>query len=150
MARLEYRLLDEAKQFPVQYYYDRIGKPEIAMRMSCDYFVKEGQIFEKTSAAIDGGTYVIYVQPAVEEKVVDPSQKAIWKTIRIELREYKEDSDYYPVIHVYEFRDEMEALLHMQSNFLYLYGKEWEKTSAEIDEDRNVYVWYAKANELGG
>ncbi|PWK08445.1 hypothetical protein C7459_11598 [Tumebacillus permanentifrigoris] len=147
---MEYRLFDEGKQFPVQYFYDRIGKPEIAMRMTCDYFVKAGQIFEKTSVAIDGGTYVIYVQPAVEEHVVDPKQKADGKTIRIELRQFQEDAAYYPVIHKYEFRDEMEALLHMQSNFLYLYGKEWEKTSAEIDEDRNVYVWYAKATELGG
>lgn len=150
MARLEYRLVEEAKGFPVLYFYDRIGKAEIATRMCCDYFVKEGRIYETTSTAIDEGVYVIYVQPAADEKVVDSSQKAEWKTIRIELREYKEDTDYYPVIHTYEFRDEMEALLHMQSQFLYLYGKEWEKTSAEIDEDRKVYAWYARANSIGG
>lgn len=150
MARLEYRLLDEASGFPVQYFYDRIGKCEIAMRMNCDYFVKDSQVFEKTSCAIDGGVYVVYVQLADDEKVVDPSQKPDWKTIRIELREYKEDTAYYPVIHTYEFREDLEALLHLQSNFLYLYGKEWEKTSAEIDEDRKVYVWYGKENPRGG
>ncbi|MBL0388308.1 hypothetical protein JJB07_17015 [Tumebacillus sp. ITR2] len=150
MARLEYRLFDESKSFPVAYFYERIGKPEIATRMACDYFIKEGKIYEKTSTAIDAGVYVIYVQPAEDEKIVDPTQKPDWKTIRIELREYKEDTDYYPVIHTYEFRDDMEALLHMQSNFLYLYGKEWEKTSAEIDEDRKVYVWYATSKQVGG
>jgi hypothetical protein len=33
---------------------------------------------------------------------------------------------------------------------LYIGGREWQKTSAEVDENRKVYVIYAEPTEEGG
>lgn len=147
MARLEYRLLDETRGFPVLYYYESIDPDEVALRFACDYFIKGQVVYEKTSCAVETGCYVIYVQSAEDEYVVDPhieENSYPWKGIRLEVREYKEDTEFYPLVHTYEFPDENTVLLHLQSDYLYLFGREWGKTSTEIDENRKVYVYYAQ------
>lgn len=146
MARLEYRLLDEAKGYPVLFYYDRVNKDEVSLRFACDYLVKGHIVYEKTSCAIESGCYVIYVKPSVEEHAVDYMEavSARWGSIQIEMREYKEDARLYPLVHTFYFKDDDDALLHLQSDYLNLNGREWEKTSTEVDEDRHVYVYYAK------
>lgn len=146
MARLEYRLLDETRGFPVLYYYDFIDKDEVSLRFACDYLVKDRCVYEKTSCAIEGNKYVIYVRVAEEEQVVEPGSvlHGLWGGIRIELREYREGTAHYPLVHVFEFQDDDDALLHLQSDYLFANGREWAKTSAEVDEDRKVYVYYAQ------
>ncbi|MFT9849227.1 hypothetical protein [Aneurinibacillus sp. REN35] len=147
MARLEYRKLDEANGFPVLYYYDLIDKDEISLRFACDYFIKDGTVYEKTSCAIESSCYVIYVQIAEDERVVEqpaapPRRRSLG--IMMEVREFKEDTIHYPVVCTYTFKDDDDAILYLQSQFLYIYNREWEKTSTEIDEDRGVYVYYAQ------
>ncbi|EMT53277.1 MULTISPECIES: hypothetical protein [Brevibacillus] len=146
MARLEYRLLDEEKDYPVLYYYDGIDKDEISLRFACDYLVKGHVVFEKTSCATEPGCYVIYVRYSAEEQAVDyvDTAAARWGSIQIELREYKEGTNVYPLIHTYSFKDDDDVLLLLQSDYITLNGREWEKTSAEVDEDRRVYVYYAR------
>lgn len=146
MARLEYRLLDEANHFPVLYYYDQIDKDEISLRFACDYFVKGGVVYEKSSAAIEPAAYVIYVKPSAEEKVVPYTDAASlrWARVQIEVRHYQEHTSHYPLVQLFQFTDDDDALLHLQSDYLMLQGKEWEKTSTEVDEDRKVYVYYAR------
>lgn len=145
MARLEYRLLDEAKGYPVLFTYDHIDKDEVSLRFACDYLVKEHMVYEKTSCAIEAGCYVIYVKSSTEEHAVDYVQMAAarWGNVQIELREFHEGAKPYPLVHTYYFKDDDDALLHLQSDYLYLNGREWEKTSAEVDEDRRVYIYYA-------
>jgi hypothetical protein len=145
MAKLEYRLLDEQNGFPVLYYYENIEKNEILMRFSCDYFVKERTVYMKTSCAVEGDIYVIYVERADDEHVVDSTLHPLAHQagIRLELREYKEDMAVYPLLHTYEIKNAEDVLLYLNANFLYLGGREWEKTSTEVDEDRQVYVFYA-------
>lgn len=145
MARLEYRLLDEARGFPLLYYYDFIDKDEVSLRFACDYLVKDGVVYEKTSCAIEPRTYVVYVKVAEDEHAVPTGAEltGYWGGIRIELREFGEGSSQYPVVHVFHFRDDDDALLHLQSDYLTHNGVEWEKTSTEVDEDRKVYVYYA-------
>lgn len=150
MARLEYRAMDVNRGFPILYYYDSIDKDEVLMRFACDYFVKDGIVYEKTSTVAEVSAYIIYVLPAEDEQVVDTETAAAtgsnWK-IRLEMREFQEDTANYPLLHTFEFADPYEALLHLHSDRLFLNGREWEKTSAEIDEDRKVYVYYAKPSE---
>jgi len=152
MARLEYRLLDEPNGYPVLFYYDPINKDEILLRFACDYFVKGHLVYEKTSCAVEGDRYVIYVQRSSEEQAVDYLQTAAprWGSLRMELREYREGTCEYPLLHTYYFRDEDDALLHLLSDYLYWNGQEWEKTSSEVDEDRQVYVYYARTAMGGG
>jgi hypothetical protein len=146
MARLEYRLLDEARGYPVIFYYNQIDKDEISLRFACDYLVKGHVVYEKTSCAVEPGCYVIYVKHSTEEQAVDYVNTAAkrWGSIQIELREYKEGTNKYPLIQTYYFKDDDDALLYLQSDYLMHNGREWEKTSAEVDEDRQLYIIYAQ------
>jgi hypothetical protein len=146
MSRLEYRLLDEARQYPLLYFYAEIEKAEIALRNACDYFVKDGTEYEKTSCAIEHTLYIIYVKAADGERALDSDQgrTTAWSGIRLELRAYRENAIHYEIVQTFDFSAKEDLLLYLQSDFLFLQGKEWEKTSAEIDEDRKVYVYYAQ------
>lgn len=63
--------------------------------------------------------------------------------IYMELREYSEGTADYRLVETYRFADTLEAMLHVQANYLYAEGREWQRTSSEIDEDRETYVYYA-------
>ncbi|RNB70264.1 hypothetical protein [Brevibacillus panacihumi] len=149
MARLEYRLLDEAKGYPLLFYYDPIDKDEISLRFACDYLVKGHVVYEKTSCAIEPGCYVIYVKHSTEEQAVDYTHTAVrrWDSIQMELREFSAEATVYPLVHTYYFKDDDDALLHLQSDYLIHQGREWEKTSTEVDEDRHLYIYYAQLAE---
>lgn len=67
MAKLEYRLLDKAQEYPMLYYYDYLKPEEATARFACDYYIKEGKIFEKTSCAVEPGINVIYVRYVSED-----------------------------------------------------------------------------------
>ncbi|HBS57774.1 MAG TPA: hypothetical protein DEA44_00735 [Firmicutes bacterium] len=146
MPRLEYRQLNEAQGHPVLYVYDDIDAGEIAARFACDYFVKDRLVYEKTSCAIEMEAYVIYVLHDGEAEVFDTGNKdyAAIPRVRMELRQYAETAAFYPVRHVFEFNTNLEAALNLQGDFLWWMGKEWRKSSTEIDEDRKVYVYYAE------
>lgn len=146
MPRLEYRLFDEQRGFPLLVEYNFIDKDEVSLRFACDYFVKDGVVYEKTSCAIEPRTYVIYVTVAEGEQASAnrTDMPDLRGGIRIELREYSESASYYPVVHLFRFQDDDDALLYLQSDYLEWNGVEWAKTSAEVDEDRKVYVYYAK------
>jgi hypothetical protein len=67
--------------------------------------------------------------------------------IQMELREYRELGVDYRLVHTYSFSDNLDAMLHLESNFLYAGGQEWYRTSTEIDEDRETLVFYAVPSE---
>ncbi|MED1796100.1 hypothetical protein EDM59_24850 [Brevibacillus nitrificans] len=146
MARLEYRLLDEANGYPVLFYYERIDKDEVSLRFACDYLVKGHVVYEKTSCAVEPSCYVVYVKRSTEEQAVDYAHTASarWGSIQIELRHFREGTTTYPLVHTFYCKDDDDALLYLQSDYLMHDGQEWEKTSAEVDEDRRVYVYYAQ------
>lgn len=151
VARLEYRLSDPAAGSPLLYVYNRIDKDEISMRFACDYFVKDGVVYEKLSAALQRGLYVVYVRSATEENAAVPDGSgaiALGGGIRIEFREYREDAETYPLLHTFRYADDDDALLLLQSDAIEWSGTFWNRSSTEVDEDRGVYVYYAtRANE---
>lgn len=150
MARLEYRKYNEgSREFPLLYYYDRIGRDEAALRFACDYFVKEGRVYEKTSCAVEADCWVIYVKEAEDERTMPwgKPQEGLPRGVRMELREYKSWTADYRLVTTYSFADTLEAMLHLQANYLYVDGVEWSRTSTEIDEDRETYVFYAEPAE---
>lgn len=146
MPRLEYRQLDEARGYPVLYVYEEIDIAEIAARFACDYFVKDRLVYEKTSCAIEPDAHVIYIRHDDEAEVFDTGNTdySASGNVRMELRQFAETAVFYPVIHVFEFATNQEAALNLASDYLWWLGKEWRKSSAEIDEDRKVYVYYAE------
>jgi len=146
MAQLEYRLFDEKKGFPALYHYDSISKDEIVMRFLCDYLVKDGVVYEKTSNVIEMTLFVIYVKLADDETPIPMNRqsKVGMGLIVMELREYREDAKEYPIIQNLELSTLTDIALIGQCNYLMIEGVEWEQTSLELDEDRQTYVLYVK------
>jgi len=150
MARLEYRVADADQSFPLLYYYEDIGIAEIAVRFTCDYFVKNGVTYAKTSCAALPPIYTIYIKKTEQQNWLDnpPPLKAS-KGLKLELRQFLDNAAYFPEIHVFEVSNNMELLLLLKSDYIYWLGQEWQKTSSEIDEDRKVYVYYAALSSGG-
>ncbi|MFC7439985.1 hypothetical protein [Laceyella putida] len=146
MVRLEYRLCDEEQGFPALFGYSAVSKEEVLMRFACDYLVKGNRVYEKTSAAVEAETYVIYIKESQEEETPPPGLVFApeWEGICVEVRQYHEHAEEYPLVRRLRFYESQEALLYLLSDFLYIADREWEKTSAEVDENRKVYVIYAK------
>lgn len=149
MSILEYRLFNELQEFPVLYSYETIDPLEIALRFTCDYFIKNKTVYQKTSCAVEQDCYVIYVQSlgADTEDAALPVINTNSRAVSLQLRHYQAESSEHPLIHTFQFHDPITALLQLQSDFLYWLGQEWEKTSSEIDEDRKCYIYYANRPE---
>ncbi|GMA97983.1 hypothetical protein [Pelosinus sp. IPA-1] len=145
LTKLEYRLLDESQQYPLLYYFSDIDEIEVAARFACDYFVKEGVLYERSSCAMGVLSCVIYVKK-IEEDVIsyDDNIRQTNKYIRLEIRQFIEEAEIYPLVFTYELRERKEVLLYLQSDYFIWSGQEWQKTSSEIDEDRKLFVLYAK------
>lgn len=150
MVQLEYRLYDEQKGFPALYHFKSIPKEEVIVRFLCDYLVKDGVVYEKTSNAIEASLHVIYVKLSKDEKPLLHNRRSIVGIgyIVLEIREFKEDGYEYPIISNMEFSSLTDLALLAQCNYFMLEGIEWEKTSFEIDEDRQRYILYAKKTHL--
>ena len=146
MPRFEYRLNDSAQNYPVLYFYESMGELEAAMRFACDYFIKEGKTYLKTASSMEAPNYAVYV----EEVDDDPSEtdnahnQSLPGGIAFEVREYREGAKSYPLIHQLSFTQSSQALPHLLADAVILFGQEWEKTSTEIDEDRQAYIYYCK------
>lgn len=145
MARLEYRLLDDWGRESVLYYYQEMKRTEISARLVCDYFIKEREVYEKTSTYMEEDIFIIYVRRAVDESVVEgePVYSAK-RTVYLEVREYAEWRNQYPLIHLYPLNRMEDVVPFLQCDLLYIKGKQWEKTSVETDEDRGTFVYYAR------
>ncbi|MBC2723987.1 MAG: hypothetical protein HGJ97_15100 [Desulfosporosinus sp.] len=145
MAQLEYRLFDEQKDFPALYHYKSITKEELIIRFLCDYLVKDGIVYEKTSNALEAPLHVIYVKLAKDEKplLINQRPRVSAGYIVLEIREFKEDVNVYPIIDNVEFSTLTDLAIVAQCNYFMINGQEWEKTSFEVDEDRERYVLYA-------
>jgi hypothetical protein len=145
VARLEYRLYGVGNEFPLLYHYDSMDQEEVALRFECDYFVKDGIVYEKTSCAVEAACFVVYVIRSFEERVMPWGSLSTGQRsgYRLELREYRDLTADYRLIRTYTFHGSLEMLLHLQANYLYNEGKEWYRTSTEIDEDRETFVVYA-------
>ena len=146
MPRFEYRLNGEAQGYSVVYFYEDMNAVEAAMRFGCDYFIKEGKTYLKTASAVEPPNYVVYVE-AVDS---DPSEDAnthdqkLSGGIAFEVREYREGSATYPLVHQCGFANPLQALPYILADTMILFGQEWGKTSIEIDEDRQAYIYYCK------
>ena len=146
MPRFEYRLNNEAEDYPILYFYENMDEVEAAMRFVCDYFVKEGRTWLKTASAIETAQYVMYLEetPADTAEAGNATQPVMPGWIAVEVREYREGVSEYPLIHQFGFPSQVQALAHLIADTMILFGQEWEKTSTEIDEDRQAYVYYCR------
>jgi hypothetical protein len=141
---LEYRLDDEFAHYPALWNYQNITPVEAVARMTCEYFVKDGETYAVTATALDpDGTSVLYVKK--ESYSNDISERA-YSHIGFEFRELTGTS--YTLVDNKEVWSHEEILVTLHSDFIYLQrdGKfmEFELDSREIDEDRKCYIYYGK------
>ncbi|PTM56678.1 hypothetical protein [Desmospora activa] len=147
MATLEYRLDEPERDHPVLLTYEDIDEDEISTRFICDYLVTEDRVYERTVTASGDRGFIIFVRLADDEQVWDPDgiPHPTWTGIRLEIRQFSEDAAYYPVLETLHCQTQTELRLYLQGEILYRGGKEWRKTSAEVDENRKVFVLYVEA-----
>ncbi|KZZ83936.1 hypothetical protein [Bacillus sp. SJS] len=138
---LEYRLNDPLNDYPAIYHFKDLDPMQIFCRRSCDYFVIEGSVYEVTSTALEHDRFVIYLNPDKEEQ---PFASAVQdRPLGIEIRLYEEYKESPEFMYISCF-DHVDVFSRLDSTYLTLRGKEYERISAEMDQDRRVYVLYVK------
>lgn len=137
--KLEYRLNDERNQYPALYHYEFSDPNEIFCRRLCDYFIKGKKVYRKTSSSLEEEYYVIYVEEETDEYVFEQADS--YSHVTLEVRDYQEYS-VSPLIFTYDLYSHDEALSLIGNDYLWIQETEYEKVSAEIDEDRSTYVLY--------
>ena len=136
---LEYRLIDETKQYPAIYHFEELDKMQIFCRRNCDYFVLDKQVYETTSSALEEDRFVIYVKKVDDEKPFYAASST--RPLGIEVREYRENNE-SPEIAFFHCETHEDVFSYLDSTYHYVHGKEVERVSAEMDQDRRVYVLY--------
>ncbi|KFN03735.1 hypothetical protein D0U04_03005 [Bacillus clarus] len=140
--RLEYRLNDEEKQYPALWNYKNIPISEIVARMTCEYFIKEGNTYVVTATSVDpDGTAVLYIQ---KEEFSNDSSDSTYSHIGFEIRELQElGSILIESKDVWKYEEILPSLhsdiIYVQRDGLHM---EFTLDSREIDEDRKCYVYY--------
>ncbi|KUP05749.1 hypothetical protein Q73_10635 [Bacillus coahuilensis m2-6] len=134
---LEYRLL-KGEEFTPIYYYDDIEMEQILARRECEFFVKNGVTYKQTSSAIEDQVNLIYVEVFEEAPFeIQPGQGGI----QLEFREYNPRKN-HPLLKVEQFSFHLNVLHKIGAVYHFIDDVEWERDSAEIDEDRMTYVLY--------
>lgn len=139
-ASLEYRLYKGLHSFEPLFHYDSIELDQILTRRECEFFVKDGITYQQTSSAIEGKLHLIYVKK-VEESEKEKEVFNLNGKLTLEIREFNLREN-HPIIQKHDFDQHLEILSQIGSVYLYIDQMEWERDSAEIDEDRLVYVLY--------
>jgi translation elongation factor P/translation initiation factor 5A len=96
-------------------------------------------VYRKTSSSLEEEYYVIYVENDSEEYIFEDANK--YTHVTLEVRDYEEYS-VSPLIYTYDLYSHDEALSLIGNDYLWINNEEYEKISAEIDEDRSTYVLY--------
>lgn len=138
---LEYRLCDKSKGFPSIYQIRSGNLMEFFCRRNCELFVLDGKVYENIGGALEDDCYVIYLEE-VSDYVRYPNPSSSRK-LGIEVRLFAKLGERKEI----EFLDckshEM-VLAYLDNSFLYFDKLEYERVSAELDQDRLIYVLYVK------
>ncbi|UXH42964.1 hypothetical protein N5C46_14845 [Rossellomorea vietnamensis] len=138
---LEYRLRKGNDTFEAIYHYQDIELEQILARRECEFFVKEGVTYRQLSSAIEGNLFIIYVETYEEEPLKDPLFPP--ERLVLEIRELNQRKN-NPILKIEHHDYHLDILSVIGSVYYYIDGVEWERDSAEIDEDRYVYILYVK------
>ncbi|OXS60841.1 hypothetical protein B0G93_107122 [Bacillus sp. V-88] len=139
---LEYRLRKGNDTFEAIYHYRDIELEQILARRECEFFVKEGITYRQLSSAIEGDLFIIYVETYEEEPLNDPLFPP--EGLVLEIRELNQRKN-NPILKIEHHDYHLDILSVIGSVYYYIDEVEWERDSAEIDEDRYVYILYVKA-----
>ena len=137
---LEYRLWEGNEQYTPLYYYENIDLEQILARRECEFFVKNGVTYKQVSSALEGNICIIYVE-IFEEGPIESIYLSSHNDITLEIRELNVLKN-HPLVKTLQFERHIDILTVIGSALTFVDEKEWLRDSAELDEDRMVYVLY--------
>ncbi|WP_081707831.1 hypothetical protein [Bacillus massiliigorillae] len=137
---LEYRLWLGNEEYKSLYHYDNIELEEMLARRECEFFVKDGVTYKQVSSSIEKNLFVIYVE-VYEESPPETIRGGIGNMITLEIRELNAIRN-HPLLETKYLEFHIEVLCIIGSTFTFVNQLEYERDSAELDEDRKAYVLY--------
>jgi len=140
MMILEYRLWKDDESYVPLYHYEDIQLEQILARRECEFFVKEGVTYKQLSSSVEGSIVAIYVEQYEKDLLINKKTDKD-TNLRLEIRElnpYKKN----PLLEERDLSSHMEVLLYIGSVYTYVNQLEWERDSAELDEDQLCYILY--------
>ncbi|MDF2958861.1 MAG: hypothetical protein K0S39_596 [Paenibacillus sp.] len=142
MARLEYRLLHDPSELIC--HYEGIPLEELLVRNSSDWLIREGTAYERHHTEKQDEVHLIYVTPS--DQAAEPSEPAAnsAEAFLVEIRQFEETLTDYPLLHLQHCGSLLDVLLLLQTDTVTLDGQKWIKSSFEVDEDRKMFVYYAR------
>ncbi|WLR51309.1 RNA helicase [Bacillus tianshenii] len=131
---------EEFYHYPV----DLISNDEIYARQLCEYFIKDGMQYKLVSNEMEEGSEILVIkkdgraQSFLNEATYPPDQ------IHIEFRQYRQVGD-MPLLYTLKVETHWHVIRFLLKDVVDIpdVGQK-ERDSAEIDEDRKVYVIYVK------
>ncbi|NOU96300.1 hypothetical protein GC093_24200 [Paenibacillus sp. LMG 31456] len=142
MARLEYRLHHDPSELIC--HYDGIPLEELLIRNVSDWFIRGGTIYEKQSTEKQDSLHLIYVTPSdqMAEQTIPAIDNA--EALVVEIRQFEEELSDYPLLRLQHCDSLLDVLLLIQTETITLDGQKWAKSSFELDEDRKMFIYYAR------
>jgi hypothetical protein len=135
---LEYRLENET----VLFHLTGLSETELEIRKMCDFYIKEGVVYSLRDLYAEPKLDIIYIAPDPEEKAYG-GERVHNDCTFVELREFKgEESLYHPVVHVFSFHHLEQVLQFARQESVSFDGAVYTRSALELDEDRNVLVYY--------
>ena len=137
---LEYRLWEGDDHYTPLYYYEKIDLEQILARRECEFFVKNGVTYKQVSSALEVNICVIYVE-IFEEGPIESVHLSSHGDLTVEIRELNSLKN-HPLVKTIHFERHIDVLTVIGSTYTFVDEREWLRDSAELDEDRMVYVLY--------
>ncbi|WP_456274113.1 RNA helicase [Bacillus sp. AK031] len=134
------------QQYEEAYHYpsEAISQDEVYARQLCEYFVKEGKQFKLLSNEMEDGTEILVVK---EDGIPDTFRDEVTYSgdeIYIEFRKYQRLGG-MPLLSSLKAGTHWEVIRFLLKDVVDIPGVGLRvRDSAEIDEDRKVYVIYVK------
>ncbi|MCS1350210.1 hypothetical protein [Mechercharimyces sp. CAU 1602] len=146
MKRLQYRCLQIDEEPSVLAEYTRMEEEEVHARLLCDYYVYGTHVYTKESLLYSEEQTVIYVSVANDEEVISNEHvlRPSWRGVKLEVRQFKEESTYYPLLGTWYLSRYPEVMIRLVVDQIEVKGKVWIKTSTEFDENRKTFVLYVQ------
>jgi hypothetical protein len=113
-------------------------------RQLCEFFVSGGKEYELQSNEMNGNEEILIVKDkgTVRRFAEEASYKG--RGIFMEFRQYNKEGD-MPLIHLQAFNSHWDVIRFLLKDVVDIPGKgQFTRDSAELDEDRAVYVFYVE------
>jgi hypothetical protein len=113
-------------------------------RQLCEFFVSGGREYELHSNEMNGNEEILIIKDRGEVRTFADESNYKGRGIFIEFRQYSQDGD-MPLIHLQAFNSHWDVIRFLLKDVVDIPGKgQFTRDSAELDEDRAVYVFYVE------